>query len=132
MSKKNEAEAPSEQTPDVVETPAEKSKKTKPRNADLDLKQFNYHASGGFMLENYLEYISTIDANEKRDFECYSVEPLIKDRYPGMKDTPRDFVGIKLKSDKPVQTTSIPLKHAINLNAEGSVRMNGKYYLLKK
>lgn len=70
------------------------------------------------------------------DFEQYRVKPVRKERFPGMKDSPWDFIGIEITKDKPEHTTRIPVSIALEFNAQilnaHSVAGNGKYYLLKK
>ena len=68
-------------------------------------------------------------------FELYKVTPVFKVRFPGVQNSPKDFSGVKTKTDRPESTTRITVKIANELNAQienEHSRVNGKYYLLKK
>lgn len=80
--------------------------------------------------------VPRLKANEMYDFGVYKVDVVMKDRFPGIKDTPRDFIGVKVKTDTPEMVTRIRLSqaHELNsqiMNAHGRAGF-GKYYLLRK
>lgn len=124
-------------------------------NAELDLSGFDYKALTGKKFREYVELVGDrsyveFDAesgqekgvvgkllqNESFDFELFKVEVVRKQRFPGVKDTPMDFIGVKVKSDTPEHKTRIPISHALEYNAQilnaHSLAGHGKYYLLKK
>jgi hypothetical protein len=139
-------------------------------NAILDLDQFDYHNSDGFKgelkqiksddpkkngawigeeFERYLDMLEELcpeaGIKEHSDssfmFELHRAEPIMKERYPGIPNSPYDFVGIRLKVTQPsgtsvVHQTKIPIRHARNLNSQilnaHSRSGHGTYYLLKK
>lgn len=73
--------------------------------------------------------------NQKYFFDLYRVEPLFKERFPGVKGTPKDFIGLRIKDKTPVFTSKITVADAILQNAQivtDHGRTNGKYYLISK
>jgi hypothetical protein len=70
------------------------------------------------------------------DFELYAVRPVRVERYPGLKDSPVDFVGLTLRNTTPEHKTRIPVKIAKEYNGQilnqHSIAGHGKYYLLAK
>lgn len=80
--------------------------------------------------------VGKLRQDQSYDFEQYRVKPVRKERFPGMKDSPWDFIGIEITKDKPEHTTRIPVSIALEFNAQilnaHSVAGHGKYYLLKK
>lgn len=77
-----------------------------------------------------------IPESEMKDFECYRIEVVRKIRFAGVKDSPKDFNGVRVKTDKPEYTTRISVSAAHELNRqvlnEHSIAGHGRYYLLKK
>jgi hypothetical protein len=59
----------------------------------------------------------------------------MQERFPGMKDSPWDYVGL-IAEGKTLHTTRIPLKTALEHNRQilnaHSRAGHGKYYFLKK
>lgn len=78
----------------------------------------------------------TLKLEELHVFCLYRVDVVRKQRFPGMRNSPVDFKGVKVKNDTPVHTTKIPVKNALEHNAQienaHSIAGHGKYYLLKK
>lgn len=146
-------------TPPPVTPPApmktKASKKAESPNDDLDLKGFDYSNLVGKKFKEYVELVGDrcfvsfdpetgkvepvngqLQTNKSFDFECYKAAPVMKERFPGMKDTPVDFIGITLKNTTPEFTTRMSVANAIELNGQilnpHSRAGFGKYYLLKK
>lgn len=138
MPKKNQSARAADKTqtaPPVIEKAHEEKRSisiVQTRNADLDLSEFDYNNLNGESFKEYLKLIDSLPINKLFDFGFFKADAIIVERYPGLKDTPKDFVGIKLLEDRPLKETAISSKHAKDLNAEGMVRMNRRYYLLKK
>lgn len=72
------------------------------------------------------------------EFELYRMLPVRAERYPGLPNSPIDFIGVQFKETEPVPLakTRITIKQARTyneqiLNAHG-IAGYGKYYLLKK
>lgn len=122
---------------------------------ELDLSDFDYHNLTGDKFKKYVELagdrsyrvvdketgeetpiVGDLKENDIYTFVLHKVDVVMKPRFPGVKDTPMDFNGIKIKTDKPEHTTRIPVKTAHELNAQilnaHSRAGHGKYYLLKK
>lgn len=109
-------------------------------------RRFNYSKlSDPTEFEAYLKYCEElcpyqgITDNTFRlfDFELYRCKPIIQERYPGLPNSPKDFVGLIVDEKRmgPVITTRISFEHARNNNAQilnaHSLAGHGKYYLLK-
>lgn len=125
-------------------------------NASLDLSRFNYEEEiKGSDFKEYIELVGDraaafewddfgnplpvrgkLQLGELYDFELYRVEVLRAVRYKGVKDSPIDWIGIRVKDRKPVHSTRISVATAIEYNAQilnaHSIAGHGKYYLLKK
>lgn len=115
-------------------------------NAELaeKLKEFDYDELRGDSFNKYCLLVQSLQTDKLYDFEQYLVEPIKKVRYRGVKDSPVDTIGFKVKNVKPVNTTRIPVKHALQTNGllkevEGEYELvndqfshNGRYFLLKK
>jgi len=127
-------------------------KKPSPNDA-LDLSGFEYKILKDAKFKEYVElvgdrsFVEIVDGmevpvrgslleNDSYDFDLYKAKPLRKDRFPGMKDTPKDYVGIEIINDTPVHTTRMTVKTMLELNGQilnqHSIAGHGKYYLLKK
>lgn len=129
-------------------------KKSNSPNGELDLSGFDYRNLTG---ESFTEYISMVGdrsykkvddegreipvngellQNDKYDFVLLPAVPVMKARFPGMENTPWDFVGIKAKDTVPIHRTRIPVKTALEYNAQiinqHSRAGHGKYYFLAK
>jgi hypothetical protein len=129
-------------------TPA-KAEPNKNHNAQIDLKGFDYLNLKGEAWKKYLELVGDyFDPDEKRhvtgslqlyqlyDFKLYRAKPVIVERYPGIKDSPKDLVGIELVSEIHLNATRLELRHANDynqqiLNAHARAG-HGKFYLLAK
>jgi hypothetical protein len=123
-------------------------------NDELDLSGFDYKSLIG---ESFKEYVSMVGdrsykevneegkeipvngellQNDKYDFVLLPAVPVMKARFPGMENTPWDFVGIKAKDTAPIHRTRIPVKTALEYNAQiinqHSRAGHGKYYFLAK
>ena len=80
--------------------------------------------------------IGLLKESDSYVFELYRAIPHMVARFPGMKDTPYDFKGITLKSETPINSTKIPVRVALEHNAQilnaHSRAGHGTYYLLKQ
>ncbi len=119
------------------------------------LQTFDYSKLTGESFKKYCLLVQSLGREDKYDFELYHVEVIRRERYRGVKDTPMDTVGFRMKNTTPINRTRIPVKHALEMN--GRVEsfldeqgepldsgfetigcqldhngVNGRYYLLKK
>jgi hypothetical protein len=122
-------------------------------NDELDLSGFNYEDLTGDSFKDYVRLAGdhsamevvggeevpirgTLQENKSYDFVLMKAVPVMQARFPGMKDTPFDYVGIKVKEPKPIHTTRITVKTALEHNRQilnaHSRAGHGKYYFLKK
>jgi hypothetical protein len=113
-------------------------------NAVLNL-DFDYNNLTGEEFKRYNELLESLcpvlgikeHTFKSFDFELYRAKPIFKERFPGLPNTPRDFIGIELIEDKqPLFKTRITIRNARDLNSQ-IINANhnsrwGKYYLLKK
>lgn len=95
--------------------PAAKSSSPNAKIADK-LKDFDYNRLSGEAFKRYCLYVQSLQMDGSYDFEQYQVEVIKRQRYPGMKDSPVDTVGFKIKNSTPVNTTRIPVKFALTMN----------------
>jgi hypothetical protein len=97
---------------------------------------FDYTKLSGKAFQEYIEHIDSLPLHDMCDFELYAVKPVRVERYPGLKDTPIDFVGLTLRNTTPEHKTRIPVKVAKEYNNQilnqHSIAGHGKYYLLAK
>lgn len=121
----------------------------------IDLSQFDYKNLVGSNFKKYVELVGDrsyrefdaetgeekpvvgkLKENDHYDFQQFRVDVVMKTRFPGVKDSPQDFIGIRVKNDKPEHTSRISIKTAHELNAQilnaHSRAGHGRYYLLKK
>jgi predicted transcriptional regulator len=124
-------------------------------NEALDLTKFDYKNLTGKKFKEYVELVGdrsliqideetgaeshvpgSLKQDDSYDFELYPVEVVMKQRFPGVQGSPSDFNGVKIKNATPEHTTRIPIRHALEYNAQilnaHSRAGHGKYYLLKK
>jgi hypothetical protein len=124
-------------------------------NGKLDLSKFDYKNLTGESFKDYVHLVGDrsyvevdreegtekpvvgqLKANDMYDFQLHKVDVVMKVRFPGVAGSPSDFNGIKVKSETPELITRIPVKTALELNAQimnaHSRAGHGKYYLLKK
>lgn len=82
------------------------------------------------------QVVGQLRQDQELVFEQYRAKPVRRPRYIGVKDSPIDFVGIELVNTKPEHTTKIPVKVALEFNAQilnqHSIAGHGRYYLLAK
>lgn len=82
------------------------------------------------------QVVGQLQQDKEYDFELYRAKPIRRPRYVGVKDSPMDFVGIELVNTKPEHKTRIPVKVALEANAQilnqHSIAGHGRYYLLVK
>lgn len=120
-----------------------------------DLSEFDYKNLTGKSFRKYVELVgdrsyheideetgaekevtAKLRDNDHYVFELYSVDVVMKVRFPGVKDSPNDFNGVKVKNDKPIHQTNIPVHMALEYNRQilnaHSRAGHGRYYLLKK
>lgn len=121
-------------------------------NDDLDLNRFNYEELTGESFKDYVRMAGDHSAMEivngeevpmrgsllesqSYDFVLLKAKPVMVARFPGMKDTPYDYVGLRAEG-KALHTTRIPVKTALEFNRQilnaHSRAGHGKYYFLKK
>lgn len=121
-------------------------------NDELELEKFNYEELTGESFKDYvrlagdhsaMEIIEgedkpmrgSLQENKSYDFVLLKAKPVMVARFPGMKDTPYDYVGLRAEG-KPLHTTRIPVKTALEFNRQilnaHSRAGHGKYYFLKK
>jgi hypothetical protein len=98
-------------------------------NETLDLSRFDYSNMKGQMFEDYNKLINTLKHNDFYDFETMKVRAVKKVRYKGVQGSPIDIVGFELKEIKPINTTRIPLKYALEMNGRMTPDEEGNYYL---
>lgn len=118
------------------------------------LKVFDYAKLTSESFKKYCMLVQSLTQEAKYDFELYHVEVIKRDRYRGVKDTPVDTVGFRMRNTTPINKTRIPVKHALSMNGRvepfldeqgdeiGGFEtigcqldhngINGRYYLLKK
>lgn len=99
--------------------------------------------------KEYVQWLLTVPGNTKLRFDLMKVESIREVRYEGVKDSPVDIVGIRIKDNKPyLSGTLIPVKHAVLHNGyiaegknwfglEGSqladvMNTNKMFYIVKK
>lgn len=119
------------------------------------LAAFDYTKLTGEAFKKYCLFVQSLHLDGFFDFELYQVEVIKRDRYRGVKDTPVDTVGFKIRNSTPLHTTRIPVKFVLQNNGrvapfrdeQGNEEetgfetigcqldhngTNGRYYLLKK
>jgi hypothetical protein len=122
-------------------------------NAELDLKDFDYTKLTGQTFKKYVQLVGDtnyldkdneyagidgeLGTNDMYDFDLYhSVRPVRQARFKGVEGSPMDYVGLELGNTKPQHTTRIPVRVALEFNAQilnqHSLAGHGQYYLLKK
>jgi hypothetical protein len=128
--------------------------KTGSPNEELDLSGFDYKNLTGEKFKEYIRMVgdrSYLEKNdegnyvpvngsllqeEKYDFVLLPARPIMVARFPGMENTPFDYIGLKAKDTEPIHTTRIPVKTALEHNAQivnqHSRAGHGKYYFLKQ
>lgn len=108
--------------------------------------KFDYSDLKGDKFKEYMKHIASLNGNEKRVFEQYKVEVIKKPRYKGVEGSPVDIIGIRIKDNKPLNSTLIAIKHASTQNGfirededgeffelvGSQVAENGRFYLLKQ
>jgi hypothetical protein len=135
-----------------VSNPKKELTKASP-NDELDLSSFNYNELTGESFKNYVKLAGdhsameivegdvvpirgSLEENKAYDFVLLKAVPVMQARFPGMENTPYDYVGIKVKEPKPIHTTRISVKTALEHNRQilnaHSRAGHGKYYFLKK
>lgn len=125
--------------------PAKAPKATSPNDKIADkLKEFDYEELRGESFKKYCLLVQSLQLDQLYDFEQYQVEPIKKVRFRGVKDSPIDTIGFKIKNNKPINTTRIPVKYAISTNGKvvehedgwelisDQFGHNGRYFLLKR
>jgi hypothetical protein len=80
--------------------------------------------------------VGKLRQNDEYVFELYKAKPVRKERFPGMKNSPIDFVGVEILRDTPEHQTKITVGIALEYNSQilnaHSIAGYGKYYLLKR
>jgi hypothetical protein len=106
-------------------------------NAELQLERFDYGELQGESFKEYKELIASMKMQQHYDFEQYMTSGIFEKEFD--KKTGQvydDLVGIRINNTKPVNTTRIPLRIAIELNMQifnkDNPATNSRYYLLKK
>ncbi|MBX3253925.1 MAG: hypothetical protein KF862_07255 [Chitinophagaceae bacterium] len=114
-------------SPDTEQKPEQKT--------TFRVPDFDYRDLTGDKFKEYKEFEGKLRLDGHYDFVLLKVNPVFVERYPGMRDSPKDFVGVRAKTDIPEHTTRILLSQAINYNEQiynAASLSNGKYYLLKR
>lgn len=135
-----------------VSQPKKAAKVAASPNDELDLDKFNYEELTGESFKGYVRMAGdhsameivegqdvpmrgSLQENKSYDFILLKAKPVMVARFPGMKDTPYDYVGLRAEG-KPLHTTRIPVKTALEFNRQilnaHSRAGHGKYYFLKK
>lgn len=122
---------------DREETVEAKAPVKRSPNADLDLSGFTYEGEiKGDDWERYKSQVSKLRQNDMYDFVLLRTVPIRVERYPGMKGSPVELVGLRIKDTTPVHVSRISVADAIRYNSqienEHSIAGHGKYYFLKK
>lgn len=113
------------------ETKKEEKPRVKSQSETLGLDRFDYRNLKGESYEEYLKMVTEkLFAHVQYRFCCYKARPIKKERYPGLRDTPVDIIGVLIESDIPINRTKIEARHAIDLNKQ--LGNSGMYYLLDK
>lgn len=94
------------------------------------LQAIDYKNMTGEPFKAYVELENSLKLNDNYTFDVFQAESVYQERYPGMPGTPKDLVGIRIKNDTPIHFTSIPVRHAKEMNAQ--LNNTNRYYLLKK
>lgn len=124
----------------------EKTKTAKPKmviagnptpNKGLPLENIDYSNLNGEAFKNYMEIVNGLLLNTKYDWEMWKASSEQKKRFNEDTGKVDDYIaGIKLNGNKPIQTTRITLRDALQLNAQVSHNQadagNSKYLLLAK
>ena len=118
-----------------------------------ELAEIDFGNLKGDMMKKYVELVGDRSYTEIKDgqvmaingkllqsdeyvFELKKAKPIMQARYVGVEGSPFDYVGLEIINDKPEHTTKIPVKMAIEYNAQilnqHSRAGHGKYYFLKK
>ncbi len=121
----------------IGEPPANPNEKPSPKpqtqSEKLGLDRFDYKREEGFIGDQFKEYeamILKLPLTKQYDFEVYKVKPVKVERYPGLPQSPIDTVGVRIESDRPIMTTRVEARHALEMNRQ--LQNTGRYYLLKK
>jgi hypothetical protein len=130
---------------------AEATKPASP-NDELDLDGFTYEELTGQSFKDYVGLVGdhsaaeivngkvvpirgSLEENKSYDFVLLKAKPVMQERFPGMENSPWDYVGLNAEG-KPLHTTRIPVKTALEFNRQilnaHSRAGHGKYYFLKK
>jgi hypothetical protein len=105
----------------------------KSQSESLGLDRFDYKKEEGFVGAQFKEYEAMIlkfPLTKQYDFEVYRVKPVRVERYPGLPQSPIDTIGIRIESDRPLMTTRVEARHALEMNRQ--LQNTGRYFLLKK
>jgi hypothetical protein len=92
--------------------------------------KFDYRNLNGKEYEAYIGYVESLPLFDLRPFDCFKAQPIMKERYPGMPNSPWDMVGVEITTDKALHTTKIDIKTANELNAQ--LANSKRIYLLKQ
>jgi len=117
----NEDKAPEDQEESIAES--------EPPAATTGPK-FNYKGLTGEAYKQYKAHVDALPLFGLQDFQVFKAEPVVQERYPGLPDSPRDMVGIRITNDTPIHTTRIDIKTAKELNAQ--LANSRRIYLLKQ
>lgn len=106
-------------------------------NKGLELNDIDYSNLQGPAFKQYQEVIDDLILNDKYDFEMWLATSVRKFRVNEDNGDREEYIaGIQLNGNKPIQTTRIKVKDALELNKQVSHNQGdrgwSKYYLLKK
>lgn len=138
----------------AIEKPEQQTPPAPVKPDQLDLSRFDYKKLVGQSFKEYVELAGDrsfvvidelgrpqsitgqLKENDEYVYEQYECKPVRKPRFPGMENSPMDFIGIELKKDAPINKTKIPVRIALELNSQilnaHSIAGHGRYFLLKK
>lgn len=92
--------------------------------------RFDYNNLTGEEFKKYMNHIASLNGNDKRTFKLMRVEVIKKVRYKGIKDSPVDVIGVRIKDSKPIITTLIPVKAATVQNGFIREDEDGEFFEL--
>jgi hypothetical protein len=96
----------------------------------LGLGRFDYDNLLDEDFKAYNEIVNKLNLQEQYDFELHKIQVQKVDKYPDLPNSPKILRGITKESSRPINTTRIEVKRALELNRQAE---NSKfYYFLKK
>lgn len=80
--------------------------------------------------KRYYELLSQLDGNVHLTFEVKKVDVIRDKRHEGVEGSPIDIIGVSIKESKAINTTNIPVKHALQFigRLEFPLRRDENYF----